>query len=211
MDVRSEHSDPTPVILLTREVRWFRRGSIPSEVVDWFTASGTIGTHEQRLDRYDSTATHDGVGSKQRYTQSYDEKRRLAFEPDVDLAPGLVGCVEAWLKTSTPINRSAEPPPTYDLPVHKDIITRRYLVESSSTDHAGATGCEAELTAVTVGDRQAWTLCFETFGPSHQAADALRAGIEGLLADTPLPDGLAFAGHESCGYPVWLTSLAITG
>ncbi|MEN8115090.1 MAG: hypothetical protein ABFS21_11980 [Actinomycetota bacterium] len=207
MDVTSGHSDSTPVITLTREVRWFREGPISDAVVEWFTSSGATTKRLQRLDRYDSAAARRGIGVKRRDAQSHDTKRRLAFTPDVALAPDIVGCVEDWVKTSTPIDRAAERPASYGLPVLKDIITRVYLAEPSSADHAGAAGCGVELAVVTVGDRQAWTLSFETFGPSHRVAEALRAGIEGFLADTPLPDGLSFTGAESCGYPAWLASL----
>lgn len=204
MSPASQQRNTAPTITISREVRWFRHGAVPSDVVEWFTASGTRGDREQRLDVYDTAAARNGIGLKQRDAESCDRKRMLASEADVSLAPGLQGCVEDWVKTSTPLEAIDGPHDMHDLPVEKDIITRAYTLETPG----GSTAvCEAALAAIRVGNHDAWTLCFEAFGSSPWVEDAFQHGIERLLEDTPLPDGLAFVGNESCGYPAWLASL----
>jgi hypothetical protein len=196
------------MVMVTREVRWFRHGAVPAHVLAWFSASGAVGAREERLDWYDPDAARAGLGVKDRDELSHDEKRRLTAQPGVELAPGLVGCVEDWVKTSKPIGRSAGRSERCHLPVHKVIITRRYEAEPETGRPWTEAGCEVELASITVGAREAWTLCFETFGPSHRVAEALRVGVDGLLRETPLPDDITFSGDESCGYPEWLSRLS---
>ena len=190
---------------VTREVRWFRDGRVPAPVVDWFTAASANIEREERTDWYDADFAHDGVGMKRRGTSTIDAKFRVLATGAVDVAPGMTGSVEDWLKTSTPVSGSSDDRGRHHLKVAKSIATRRYQSPKRAVPCAG---CEAELVTITVEDRVAWSLCFETFGRPEDRCEAFEAGIRMFLADTPLPDGLTFASDDSCGYPEWIARLA---
>jgi hypothetical protein len=191
-------SEGTHPALLTREVRWFRMGSVPLEVEAWFADSQEV-TNEHRLDLYDLAAARRGVGRKQRNRGAVDSKHRLMVELEVSLAPGLVGDVEDWLKITHPPPYPSNLLTGERIEVSKDIRSRRYPID-------GEAGCEVELASLTLEDVEAWSLCFETFGHPDFRQDALRLGVTGFLADSPLPAGLVFEPGESSGYPAWLAS-----
>ncbi len=186
---------------VTREVRWIRGGPIPASVVDWFTvASANIG-REERTDWYDTDFAHDGVGMKRRGTETIDAKIRVMATGAVDLAPGMSGSVEDWLKTSTPVSDSSDDRGHHHLEVAKSIVTRCYPSPGPQA------GCEAELVSIVVGEHVAWSLCFETFGRPEDRFEAFDSGVRLFLADTPLPDGLTFTADKSRGYPDWISRL----
>lgn len=192
-----EQASP-PEVTISREARWFRVGPLPAYVEDWFTNGGTLGWREQRVDFYDLISAGFGVGLKQRGAQSLDAKFLLGYEADLQLAERIRGRVEDWIKVSKPIAATVTPNGSY-VEVKKDILTRRYSVEG---DHS--LGCEIELTSVTAGDRDVWTMCLETFGDGDRRREALPAGVDGLLADTPLPSAFELTADSSCGYPEWI-------
>lgn len=190
--------------IVTREVRWFHPGPTPTPVLEWFTAAATAIDVEDRTDWYDADFAHDGVGMKRRGTTTIDAKFRVMESGAVDLATGMTGRVEDWLKTSTPIAESSDDRAHHHLKVEKSIATRRYPSPRAAAQGAG---CEAELVAITVGDDVAWSLCFETFGRPEDRFEAFDSGIRSFVADTPLPDDLAFEADDSRGYPAWISRL----
>lgn len=187
-----------------REVRWFRAGPTPEAVLNWFTSATAKVEREQRTDWYDADFTHDGVGVKRRGASTIETKVRVTATSGVDLAPGMTGNVEDWIKTSAPDSDSADDRGHHHLAVSKDIVSRRSAGPGGAFSGAG---CEAELVGLTVGGHIAWSLCFETFGRPEDRFAAFDAGIRRFLADTPLPDGVAFAADESRGYPAWIGGL----
>lgn len=188
--------------IVTREVRWFRPGPMPTAVLEWFTSATAEIDSEERTDWYDADFAQDGVGVKRRGTSTVDAKFRVLESGAVDLAAGLTGRVEDWLKTSTPVGESSYDRGRHHLEIEKRIVTRRY-----PDPHAGeqSAGCEAELVTITVRDQVAWSMCFETFGRPEDRFDAFDSGIRSFVADTPLPDGLAFTADDSHGYPDWIS------
>lgn len=194
---------PGPSVLLTREVRWFFDGPLPSSVLEWF--QGRNGARvERRVDHYDLEAAHRGIGLKRRSSTSFDSKFRVLIIENLALSPGLSGHVEEWMKISEPINEETSSRIPRAVEVSKELHTRDFPLNGSN----GA-GCEAELAAITAGSVQAWSLCFETYGPPDQRAAAFSSGIARLLEGSPLPPGMAL-GPESChGYPEWISSLAV--
>lgn len=192
-----EHASP-PEVVITREARWFRAGPLPTSLEEWFTNGGALGRRERRVDYYDRVSAGFGVGLKQRNDHSLDAKFLLAYEDAVPLAPGITGRIEDWIKLSQPIAASVNPNGTY-VEVKKDILTRLYTLGDDPS-----VGCEVELTGVEAGGRGAWTLCFETFGSSDLRQEALRAGVEAMLAETPLPASFELTAESSWGYPRWI-------
>jgi hypothetical protein len=187
---------------MTREVRWFRSGSVPHEVEAWFVESQQVTT-EHRLDLYDLAAARRNVGRKQRNHGAVDSKHRLMVELEVTLAPGLVGDVEDWLKVTHP------PPYPCNLITEERIEVSKYIRSRRYPTVQGEAGCEIELASLTLEDGEAWSLCFETFGHPDLRQDALRLGVKAFLADSPLPGGLVFEPGESSGYPGWLAAHAM--
>lgn len=192
-------------VIVTREVRWFVSGPLPSGVRDWFTeASAGIG-RERRVDWYDVDFARDGVGVKRRNSEAIEAKFLVSRTGIDDLAPRMAGDVEDWLKVITPRDGEVGTPAVCHFAVEKDIITRRYAAPAPDAAEAG---CEIELAAITAGSETAWTLCFETFGNPELRGGAFEAGLSGFLADTPLPDHLSFTSDASSGYPAWVSALS---
>lgn len=187
--------DAITMALWTREVRWFHTGHLPEHVLVWFTSGADIG-RERRVDRYDLAATAYEVGVKYRSDGTLDTKRCLGADHGVELAPGLVGTVEDWIKLSAPA-RPGEGPAL--VAVSKELLTRRYRLTGSTA------GCEVELARILIGDDAWWSLCFETFGDGSRRGDALAHGVEAFLAETPMPSGLEFDVAASSSYPKFLT------
>ncbi len=193
----------SPGAILTREVRWFRDGVVPAEVVDWFTGAADV-EREYRQDRYDLDAARRGLGFKQRNMGAIDSKRRLWWAESVGLAASLTGNVEDWLKITPSVMDIDEILEDTHVEVHKDIYTRRYQLDG--TDGAG---CEAELASIRINEVRAWSLCFETYGVSQRRAEALTSGVTRFLKDSPLPTGLRFESATSLAYPAWITRMCL--
>ena len=188
-------------VVVTREVRWFAPGQVPRGVLEWFTTGAPDIILEYRTDWYDAEFALDGVGMKRRGTATIDANFPVLAIDHVDLAPGMAGRVEDWMKTSTPIAVSTRKRDRHHLRIEKDIVTRRYV---DVVPGAADAGCDAELARIAVDGEPAWTLCFETFGPPELRLAAFDAGIRAFVADTPVPEWLEFTAVDSCGYPAWI-------
>lgn len=186
--------------LMTREVRWFQEGPLPSAVLHWFTAENC--QTEQRVDCYDLASARNGIGRKHRGGSTLDTKFRIDGFASTSLAPRLKGQVGDWMKITEPLAGSHEHALAEPLPVKKTLITRRIVLSDDDTS-----GCEAELADIEVRGMRAWSLCFETFGAPGRREEAIQAGISSV-AETPLPNGVAFGDDTSLPYPDWITRLA---
>jgi hypothetical protein len=185
---------------ITREVRWFADGELAISVLNWFT-KGVSYEVEQRVDCYDLEAARRGLGNKVRNRSVLDLKHRLNRDRVAHLAPRVVGRVQDWVKVTRPLGPSEPIPASWDIDIAKEIYTRRY--HCGPGQYAGA-GCEVELTAITSGRTQAWSLCFETFGDPGRRVDLLQQGVDRFFANTPLPTGFDLELKNSCCYPTWI-------
>jgi hypothetical protein len=185
--------------LMTREVRWFHDGPLPTSVRDWFTTHSP--QTEQRVDYYDLASARNGIGRKHRDSTSLDTKFRIDVFPSTPVAPGFTGQVEDWMKISEPLGESREHALTESFPVGKSLITIRIPLWDDGF------GCDAELADITAGGMRAWSLCFETFGAHERREDALAAGVH-FVTETPPPNGVVFDQETSLPYPDWLAQLA---
>ncbi len=203
-----EHAAGQPrggtAVLVTREVRWFQEGPLPDAVLEWFLTPEC--EDEQRVDHYDLDAALRGSGVKYRNETSLDAKFKLAHVGLIELSAEVVGNVDDWVKVSTLLDRQHSPTGPQYAPVRKSLHTRRYVIPG--TTGATTSGCDVELVGVDYGSASAWSLCLETFGPPERRADALDAGVKGLINETPLPRGLSLGRRDSYGYVTWLTRLA---
>lgn len=203
-DWKAGRSDVPPEVIVTREVRWFRGGSLPHDVLTWFSDGADV-YHERRRDRYDPAAANAGIGLKFRGESTFDAKYLMAPETVEELAAGLIGRVGDWVKVSRRSNGSTL--------LHGDLVsvekrlrTRTYTFEIPEDGERGIeVGCEVELGDIATPSGPSWSLCFETTGPAEHRDVALRSGVERFLAETPLPGGLVLPVETSCAYPQWLT------
>lgn len=201
-EVTGTQAPPGPI--LTREVRWFHDGQLPEEIVAWFTDGQFGEASEVRVDDYDSDALRQGVGVKRRNGEALDAKYRIFHEDHVTLAPGVVGCVEEWLKVSGPRNDIPFPADGESIRVSKQIRSRRFDLASRN---GVVSGCDVELAEITVGDSTAWSLCFETYGDPILRSEALEEGIRHVLHGSR-PEILKLDVRSSCGYPEWLSRVS---
>ena len=196
-------------VLVTREVRWFNSGEVPDAVRDWFTAGGTLGLREERLDRYDLSSAVRGIGVKYRGAISLDAKHLLHATDDVHLGHGIRGRVEDWVKVVKPIPVDRPRIVEQLVVVEKELLTRVYRSGDETVDGGGpGFGCEVELAALRVAGRTAWSLCFESFGDPARRDAALAEGLVSFLADTPIPAGMVVTSSDSRGYPTWVSQYA---
>lgn len=196
-------------VLMTTEVRWFYPGPLPAVALEWFTRSGSVGTHEFRVDIYDVTAAERGVGVKIRAGGFTDSKSRISRRTGVAFGNGLVGQLEEWAKTSYDIDQAEPVPEENRLAIRKSITTRRFLVNVGDGPGDEQAGCEAEVASLEVDGIESWTFCFEAFGPPQHREDALRQSMHTLFGEGPVPHELDLNAGLSCGYPGWIVDKAL--
>ena len=193
----------------TTELRWFAEGALPSDVVSWFTCSGTRGVVEQRCDVYRIDGRPD-VGVKLRSRRTLEVKVRRSGGRRMVLDDGPQGVMEVWRK-----RRPAEE--SIDLgqrepwvEVEKRIVKRRFMVGgdevalSSVAPLTTEAACDVEIVAISVGDIRAWSFAFAACGPTRNRDRNITASWRSLALTERFPDrDLARLGPSS-GYPEWL-------
>ncbi|MGA7271456.1 MAG: hypothetical protein WB239_10330 [Acidimicrobiia bacterium] len=171
--------------------------------MEWFVGVADV-EREYRQDRYDLEAARRGLGFKQRNMGPIDSKRRLWVEDSVNLASGMTGNIEDWLKITPSVVASDQILEDRHVEVHKDIYTRRY-----GLDGEAGPGCEVELASIRMNQVTAWSLCFETFGVPGRRDEALSTGVRRFLSDSPLPAGIRFDAATSLAYPAWISRMCL--
>jgi len=194
----------------TSEVRWFARGSIPSDVQAWFTGGRTVGSVEERLDTYQLHGLDD-IGVKRRYGTTLEVKVRRTLGSSLSLGGGLDGRVEEWSRWEPGEGDGIwQLSGTPWVDVRKVIFTRSFMpadreviLPSIHTNRLFA-GCDIEIAEVSVGGVDTWSLALEAFGPTTGRQHALVSSWRTLLAHTPWVEDLGFVFDRACGYPEWL-------
>ncbi len=202
----------TPVSIdVTTEARWFFEGALPDDVWAWFTA-GTRGRVERRRDSY----RHDdlaAIGVKRRFGTTLELKERQRAPEEIVLGD-VVGRLEVWQRWSPADDRIDVSGDTSWIEVDKTAVKRRFdacgteIELSDETRAMTGQGCDAEVVAVSVGGRSAWSIAFTGFGsPDDQRGHLLRAW-DALM--TPHPDvaHIDFGDAVPYGYPEWLIARA---
>ena len=190
-------------VLLTREVRWFVFGRLPDEVETWFAAMEGEMLAEQRIDSYVPQYARRDIGLKLRGADTIDIKFLADRREGLEIATGLVGNVEDWLKVSDAATGEEYGFDADSVDVTKHLTERRYLIAAGS-DFDGEAGCKIELGAIRLGAVEAWTLCLETFGPVGMLAECFSAGVDGLRSASPIP-GVRLSPEKSFGYPGFIS------
>jgi hypothetical protein len=207
-------------MLHTAEVRWFVQGSLPDQVLDWFSQGISPRGPDVRDDRYLALPGCEATGVKLRRGTSLDVKARVGDGEAVSYGSGIAGVRESWVKWSSENAQIIEGLAAVSaggkpwLGVRKERHLRLFTLESARPveleAYAGTSiGCHVELTRVLVGDApafEAWTLGLEAYGERDLLEEALDATAMRLFTERPrLPTSLARA--ASMGYPAWLNRL----
>ncbi len=198
-------------MLETAEVRWFFHGPVPGSLRTWFYNLADYVTLEpMRCDHYLVLTEIDSLGIKVRENR-VEVKQRIQARPPTVLAPQISGKVELWRKWSFALSASAlelEPVPNEDgwILVCKTRHIQSYTegVDRPARSAGKATwGYTFELTEITLGSQQWWTLGLEAWEAKsqNQLLDRLHAAIEHTLGPgSPIP----LPADASYGYPRWL-------
>lgn len=199
----------------TTEVRWFMLGQLPPDVATWFSPEDVECLIEHRCDTYRIDHRPD-LGVKRRSRNKLELKVRTD-EPDIlDLGAGFVGRLERWKRWSPADGQVPSAPNAGWVDVSKTIIKRRFAPDGSKLPLSLANramtepGCDLEIVAIELGDRQAWSLAFAAFGP---VSDSSPVSVHSEWIQTawlaqlrhrpwPLTNPLGLA--QSGGYPAWL-------
>jgi len=194
----------------TSEIRWFSRGSLPSEVLAWFTGGRTVGSVEDRHDFYQMHRLND-IGVKRRHGSTLEVKVRRTLDEPLDLGDGLDGRMEEWSRWEPVEDDGAwQLPDAPWIDVHKVIYTRSFMPTDREVIlpaiHSNRlfAGCDIEVAEVTVGGIDTWSLGLKAFGPTSGRQQALATSWGTLRTHSPLTEGLDFAFDRACGYPEWL-------
>jgi hypothetical protein len=196
---------------LTAEVRWFWEGAPPATFQEWFTGGGpnwaAIPDSQLRTDQYLFDPVQWTLGIKKRGGQDTLEIKGFVApgKTTVEIA-GCASVVGLWVKWPTgalTLTRAAV------IHVQKRRWMRKFRVSAGAvsdctgSDPLRTTGCDAELTLITVRNSAWWTLGFEAFGELESVEGDLAATAAVLASRNPpvLPRG------EASSYPRWLASL----
>ncbi len=217
----------------TAEVRWFYKGTMPSEIHAWFQGRHLPPPEAQppRVDRYLRITDSESLGVKLRgggQTPRLEIKQRVSDSPFstqvAQLHPGVAGVVEHWRKWSQPLAESHwDPvPATSWIRVRKARLMHTFHVTGDEIVHVrgnmgpvSVPGCELELSTINAANQTWWSLCFEAFGedadvkPIKLYETLLRVAKHVFTAYGPsLPTGIVSLDiQNSYGYPRWLACI----
>jgi hypothetical protein len=198
------------------EVRWFYRGAVPQQLLDWFQ-QGRPSPQKQpaRVDDYlQLTDGSDGLGIKLREGR-LELKQRYFQRQAVRLHDQVVGVVELWRKWGfevTEADQPAGPDPAW-LGVKKERQLRKYqrtgaTVTPVSVEAEVEQGCNLELVIISVDGQDWWSLCFEAFGPEASLQESLLLATRHAFASGSPP---VLEAEASYSYPRWLQLVRAEG
>jgi hypothetical protein len=206
-------------MLISAELRWFWRGSLPSALEAWFRSGALAsGGGKLRNDEYLMDPLQRELGIKKRSGRAGIEIKGLV-EVRARLLMPLDGCVQVWTKwTSKALTIDHLP----RLVVQKTRWLRKFDTSGSAVreleldaderlrDEAmplPEQGCHVELVDLSFGNEpEHWsTFGFEAFGPLNTVERSLQRTIASMA---PLgPDALA--GGLEMSYPEWLVTASV--
>ena len=196
----------------TLEVRWFIEGTPPTSVVEWIEALGAT-RESARTDLY-LVSDDPAMNVKLREGQ-VQTKHRMGSPSPVDFPGGVSGQQERWVKWGFPTEEQHhdlfdDDPTGLWVPVNKE--RRRLSVppeaQADLLDHlieSDPVEAKIELTEVTSGEHEAWTICVESEGrPDALPGTLQQMGRHFFQQGTPP----ALSADDSYGYARWIHTLA---
>lgn len=206
-------------MLLTAEVRWFYRGTLPEEILRWFQQD-QLGEHlappEEREDWYLYSPENDYMGIKLRQGR-LEIKWRIAELGVVHFGDSVEAKAEKWGKwlCEDPTAQSFQPTDVMGekawIGVKKVRWQRQYQVlpgkpiTAVPVNESIDQGCTVELTQLSINGDTWWSLAFEAVGEDDKLMDTLQA-IANWVFKTY--SGLELQAEDSFAYPRWLSILS---
>jgi hypothetical protein len=217
------------------ELRWFLYNPPDQwdEILKWFRLQGRlllrpensydpnsvtepfVKREAKRSDKYLLLPDCDAVGVKQRQGNLEIKALVSGPRPFSFSARGINGRIDQWIKWSlaSKLHKELEVEMDQAGPwsnVVKDRYLQKYSFDSGrmvavSPDHRPDTGCNIELTKISVKpDVWDWlTFGFEAYGPSNRSIAMLDEAVEHFFAAHG-PSPVRLEGRDSLNYPNWL-------
>lgn len=185
-------------MLTTIELRWFYRGTIPTEVKDWF-GDDLLGEHlpptSEREDWYLYLRGCDFVGVKLRQGK-LEIKWRKAELGVMSFGEKLEGKVEKWAKWI------CEDPAEESFMLTDVVGDRSWMGVKKERSQRKYESCTMEVTKVSIGDDAWWSLGFEASGENPPAIYTLQSVASEVFKSYR---GAGLKTEDSYGYPQWLS------
>lgn len=203
-------------MLTTAELRWFKRGPLPPEILNWFQQN-CLSTHpeppEEREDLYLYYAGCNYLGIKLRQGR-LEIKWRNAELGIKRFGNSIEGKVEKWSKwlCEDPTGQSFQPSDVIKkaewLTVKKERQQCKYqvlksrVITSVPVSESIDEGCNVELTKLSINGEAWWSLAFEAFSKEDSLVEYLQA-VASWVFETY--NGSKLQAENSYGYPKWLS------
>ncbi len=201
-------------MLTTTELRWFKLGTLPKEILQWFQQDhlGDLAPPEEREDVYLYTPRCEYMGIKLRQGR-LEIKWRKAELGNLRFGDQVEGKVEKWGKwlCEDPTQQSFQPQDVVGkswVRVKKVRSQRKYQVISGgsivavSVNQSIEQGCNVEITQLSVNGNDWWSLAFEAFGEDDYLSDNLKAVASDMFKNY---QGFQLQPQDSFAYPRWLS------
>lgn len=201
-------------MLLTAELRWFYRGTLPEEISHWFQQDclgEQLEPPEEREDLYLYSPGCDYLGIKLRQGR-LELKWRKAELGVVRFRDRVEGKAEKWGKwlCEDPTGESFQPTTVVGtwVGVKKVRLQRQFQVLAGKSikpvpvNESIDQGCTVELTHLGINGNSWWSLAFEAEGEDDCLIDNLQAVGSWVFESYRGPK---LQGEDSYAYPRWLS------
>lgn len=181
---------------LTAELRWFYRGTLPEETLQWFQQEqlGKYVAPEEREDVYLYLPECEYMGIKLRQ-ERLEVKWRKAELGVVGFGDQVEGKAEKWGKWLCE-DPSAE---SFQL---AGVVGKLWVSVKKVRAQRLYENCAVELTQLNVGDNDWWSLAFEAVGDDVSLVDNLQTVASSVFKSHHYPK---LQVEDSYGYPSWLS------
>ncbi len=201
--------------MLTAELRWFERGTLPEEIEHWFgqdCLGGQRSPAEEREDVYLYTPGCEYLGIKLRQGK-LEIKWRKAELGVVRFGDRVEGKAEKWVKWTCedPTDEMFKPAGVVGkgswVSVKKVRSQRQYQVLPGESitpvpvNESINQGCTVELTQLDINGNAWWSLAFEAEGEDNCLMDTLQAVATWVFKSYRNPK---LQVQDSYSYPSWL-------
>ena len=188
-------------MLTTLELRWFVRGTLPTEVEHWFNVDcpgERLGSPEAREDLYLYAPDCEYLNIKL-CQGSLEVKWRKAELGILQFGNGWEGNVEKWLKWIC-----EDPDQQSMMPVNV-VGEKAWVGVKKMRSQRRYQGVTFELTQLNVRNHAWWSIAFETLAETANRSDRLET-IVAQVSQTY--QGPALQADFSFAYPAWLARLS---
>ncbi|MEW5858858.1 MAG: hypothetical protein AB1861_15960 [Cyanobacteriota bacterium] len=189
-------------MLITVELRWFYRGTIPTEIERWFnqeSLGGQLESPEDREDWYLYLPNCDYLGIKLRQGK-LEIKWRQAELKVLHFGDLVEGKVEKWAKWTCE-------DPTSKCFIPAEVAGKEsWLSVKKKRSQRVYQDCAVELTQLDINGKDWWSLAFEATGEDDKLMDNLETVASQVFQSYR---GSGLRSQDSYAYPQWLCSAII--